>query len=80
MEQLAIMKDVGYGLRDIGRPCLFFAAYISEGLCSLQVLLGDAADKVIKDAKGYDVKSLEGKPCWVEVDGNITTFIRVAKI
>lgn len=79
-KQLAIMKDVGYGLRDTGRPCLFFSTYISEGGAALQVLFGKDANKVVTDTGVYDVKDLEGKPCWVKADGRTITFLEVAKI
>ena len=78
-EQVAIIRDVGYGLRDVGRPCLWFTTYVSESGAALQVLLGEDAAAVLKDAGVYDVKELEGKPCYVEVDGGLITFKRVWK-
>jgi len=79
-KQLAIMKDVGYGLRDTGRPCLFFTTYTGECSCALQVLFGKDADRVIKDARVYDIRDLEGNPCWVEKEGNLMRFLKVAHI
>jgi len=78
--QLAIMKDVGYGNRDLGRPCLFFNTYITEGTAALQVLVGDEAEKAIRESGVYDVKELNGQSCWVEVDGWSIVFEGVAKI
>ena len=73
----AIIKEVGFGCRDIGQPCLFFTTYINECSAALQVLHGDEAMKVIKASGVYDVKKLEGKPCWVEVSGNAISFKRL---
>ena len=78
-EQLAIMRNVGYGLRDTNRPCLWFDAYISEHGVALHLLFGEDVDKAIYDAKVYDIKSLNGYPCWVEIDDNIMRFLRVWK-
>jgi len=78
-EKLAIMKEVGFGCRDIGKPCLFFTVYITECSAALQVLGSDEALKVIADSGVYDVKRLEGKPCWVTVENNTIKFIRVWK-
>lgn len=73
MKQLAIIKGVGYGMRDIGRPCLFFDAMISEGSGALQILFGKAAEKLIKDYGCYDIKNLGGTPIWVNVEGSKIT-------
>lgn len=79
-KQLAIMKNVGYGCRDTGRPCLFFSTYISEGSAALQVLFGKDADKAITDAGVYDIKDLEGRACWVKAGVHNITFLEIAKI
>lgn len=79
-ERLAIMKKVGFGLRDVGQPCLHFEAFISDAVASLQVLFGKDIEKVLKDAQAYDVKDLEGKACWVENDNMTSKFLRMAKI
>lgn len=79
-KQLAIMKQVGYGCRDTGRPCLFFSTHIDESSCALQVLFGKDANDVITSSGVYNVKDLEGQPCWVEVKGNVIRFLEIAKI
>jgi len=76
-EQLGIIKRVGYGLRDVGYPVLWFTIYTSEHCASLQVFRGEESDRVITEADVYDVKLLEGKPCWVIVDGGLMTFKRM---
>ena len=68
-EQLAIIKGVGFGNRDVGRPVLFFETYLSEGIGALQILSDDEAMNFIKAYGVYDVKDLEGKPVWIEREG-----------
>ena len=65
-EQLAIMKGVGFGNRDVGYPVLFFSTMISEGCGALQVMEGKKAMDFIKAYGVYDVKDMEGKPVWVK--------------
>ena len=79
-ERMAIMKDVGFGLRDVGQPCLWFTTYIDEHMAALQVLRGKEIEKILVDSNSYDVKELEGKPCWVQIDGNIIKFLRFLKV
>ena len=78
--QLAIMKEVGFGCRDIGRPILFFTTYVSEYVAALQIIPGDEALDIIQKSGVYDIHKLEGKPCWVEVNDNIIVFLSIAEI
>ena len=71
VKQMAIMKGVGFGLRDVGTPVLFFSTYLTEGEAALQVLFYDEYVNFIKKYGVYDVKELEGRPVWVDVDGCI---------
>lgn len=66
-KQLAIIKEVGYGCRDVGRPVLWFTVSTCDCGCALQVLSGKEADALIRDYGVYDVQELNGKPCFVEV-------------
>ena len=75
MKQLAIMRGVSIGMRDISHPCMWFSTYISEHEAALQVLSWEAAADVIKQYGTYDLKLLEGKPCWVDVEGNLIKFL-----
>lgn len=70
-KQLAIIKDVGYGCRDVGYPVLFFSSMLSECGGALQVLSGEEAEKLIREYGCYDIKDMEGKPIWVTVAGGI---------
>ena len=80
MEQLAIIRKVGFGNRDIGRPCLWFGTYISEAGTALQVFVEDDALALIKQMGVYDIKELEGRACWVEVTTGTIKFKRLADI
>lgn len=79
-EQMAIIREVGYGCRDIGRPCLWFTTYTSEISAALQVFTGERADQIIRDSGKYDVHQMEGMACLVECDGMTMTFKRLLKI
>ena len=68
-KQMAIMKDVGFGNRDVGHPVLFFTAYVSEGVGALEILNGEDAMNFIKAYGVYDVRDLTGRPVWVEREG-----------
>ena len=74
-KQMAVIRNVHVGGGDRGTPCLWFDTYISEASAALQVLDWETARELVR--KTYDVKELEGKPCWVEVDGNIIRFVEL---
>ncbi len=74
-EQLAIIKDIGIGCRDTSSPVLWFTVYVSEASAALTVLSWDDAYKVLGHVR--EIRDLEGKPCWVEVDGNLVKFKRL---
>lgn len=76
-KQMAIIREVGYGCRDLGKPVLWFSAFIDEGLAALQVLYGKEADKVITESGVYDVHSLDGWTCLVEIKGGLIVFDRI---
>ena len=80
MKQLAIMKGVDFGLRDVGMPVLWFSTYITECSAALQVLAGEEIKTLLKDAGCYSIKELEGKSCWVECNGSLIQFKGYAKI
>lgn len=65
-EVTAIMRNVRIGHYDGDEPVLWFDAFVSEGTVALQVVAWPEAYNVLKQV--YDVRDLEGKPCWVEVD------------
>ena len=61
--QMAIIKNVGIGMRDCREPVLWFDVYIADGLAALQILNWTEAKQLIADYSLYDVRNLEGKPC-----------------
>jgi hypothetical protein len=71
-----IIRNVGIGRRDTNLPCLWFDVYISEGTASLQVIpWADAHDIV---GRVYDVRELNGFPCWMDVSTpGIARFVRL---
>ena len=80
-KKMAIIKNVGFGCRDFrGNVGLWFDVYLNESLASLQCFFGNDAIKVIKDYDVYDVKELEGKPCWIESEGNISKYVGACNI
>ena len=77
VEQLAIAKGVGVGVRDAGRPILWFEVSMLYG-GALLVFEWDEARQLIQDADAYDIKSLEGRACVVTSGGpgSVVRFIR----
>lgn len=80
MRKLAIMKGVDYGCRDVGRPVLWFSTHDGEGGGALQVLDVNEAGKLIEESGVHSIRNLEGKACWIEVNGNSHVFVGLAKI
>ena len=72
---MGIIKNAGYGCRDIGYPILFFDVYVRESCASLQVMRGKQADDFLSKYQVYDVHDLNGKPVWVKDNGVTMTII-----
>lgn len=70
-EVLAIMKDVGIGMRDHCNPILWFNAYTDESSASLQIVEWEEAGLMIEAYGVHDALQLEGKPIWMKTDGSI---------
>lgn len=79
-EQLAIIRDVRYGIGDRGKACLTFTTYTEESSAALQVLYQPQADQVIEQADVSDVHSLERRACWVQVGDGLMRFLRMADL
>lgn len=85
---MAVIKNVHLGVGDRGFPCLWFDTYISESAAALQVFAwGGALDaqkpsaySVLLESGVSDVAHLAGKTCWVEVDGGMIKFLKMAQI
>ena len=74
-EQMAIIKGVGIGIRDVGRPVLWFEVNSMDGGGALQVFGWEEAAEIIKAYGIYEVHSLNGKPCRVEVGDGMMRYI-----
>ena len=79
-EEMAIMTGVTIGCRDINEPCLWFSVTLMDGCGALQVLGWEDARQLIKTSGYYDFKTLEGKPCRVDVEGNLIKFQGLIKV
>ena len=75
MKQLAKIKEVGFGCRDMATPCLWFTTELESGICALQVLGHKEAIELLKVQGIEEVHDLNGKMCWVEEDGMRVTFM-----
>jgi len=82
MKQMAIMKNVKFGLQlDCGKVGLSFSVYLDECSAANQFISGDKALEIIKKFGVEDVEDLNGKPCWVETDGHFSVkFLEPCKI
>jgi hypothetical protein len=74
-EQVAIIRNVGIGGRDVGRPVLWFDTYIRESSAALQIIGWEQAGELLAGIR--EVRELEGRPCWVEADGGMIKFLRL---
>lgn len=74
-EQLAVIRCPEIGAGEYGGVALRFETYIEEHVAASQVLSLDEARPVLAQVR--DVKLLDGMPCWVEVNGNRITFVRL---
>lgn len=68
-EELAIIRDIDFGCRDIGRPCIWFVMDVIDG-GALHVSVEQDALDLVKGAGVYSIKELNGRPCIVEVSQN----------
>lgn len=76
MEQLAVIRNAHLEVEDhCGEVCIFFDAYLTESVASLQVIRWNDAQRMLQRCR--QVSDLNGKACWVETDGNISRFKRM---
>ena len=62
--ELAIIRNVAFGTRDVSRAILSFTVHTQYGV-SLQCLSADEAIELIERHQVTEVHDLEGKPCLV---------------
>ena len=79
-EEMAVMSGVHVGMRDAGRPILWFEVDTLHG-GALQVMGWEEASELIKEADCYKLKDLEGAACVVERDNDNGTlkYVRMLK-
>lgn len=78
-EQMAIIKDIKYGYVERAGVCVSFT--VSGEHWGAGVILDPAkVAEWLKENYIEDLKSLNGKPCIVKVEGGIVTFKRFIKI
>ena len=77
---MAIMKDVGFGMRDSHFVMLWFTAYDTESSASLQCIPAEQAIELLKKHGISDIKNLEGKPCWIRYENGLVKFVDLIKI
>ena len=66
VKEMAIMKDVKFGVRDISKANLSFTVHTVRGTASLQVLGVPQTIKLIEKHQITDISRLEGHPCIIE--------------
>ncbi len=79
-EEMAIITEVGVGIRDVGRPVLWFTATLMDGGGALQVFGWEQAAEIIKAYSLYEIRSLNGKPCRVEAGDGMIRYIGPALV
>jgi len=77
---LAIIKGVGFGVRDTSHAMLWFTAYESETSASLQCIPAEQAVELLEKHGIANVTDLEGKPCWLQRDNGLIKFIDFVRI
>ena len=77
-EELAIIKDVSFGVRDSYRAALWFTAEMLHG----SALLCIDAEKIVKIIEKNFIKSiedLEGTTCIVDGGGSRVNFVKFTR-
>lgn len=72
-EELAVINNVHFGMRDAPWPCLWFTVNALH-YGALQILHFKEAVELIKKHNIYKIEDLEGKPCIVEMEGSSCIF------
>lgn len=79
-EALCVIKDARLGYNaDYDRLTLSFSAYQSEGKAAAQSITTSQLEDAIKVTKIGDVKELNNRTCWCEIDEtyNTITYLRM---
>jgi len=74
-EEMAVMRGVKFGCRDINRSMLYFTVYMLDSTAALICLVGNKAIEFIEKECVSDITSLEGAPCIVRTDGYLSSTV-----
>ncbi len=74
-EQLAIIKDPGYGLRDRDKPFLWFTVRGLDGEAFMS-FFGEDANTVLISGAVFNVPALNNRACVVRRDRGVVHFVR----
>jgi hypothetical protein len=75
MEQLAEVKNIKVGMRDVGRPCMYFEIATLDGN-ALIIFESDEMLKRIREADVYDITQMNNRVCVVTMENNMIQFLR----
>lgn len=74
-EELGIIREIHFGMRDAGRPILWFDVSMIGGGFLAVIEMPDLRD-FIREANYYKLEDLKGKPVVVAVDDGVGEFVR----
>ena len=78
-EELAIISNIGFGMRDANYPVIYFEVSALSGGALQIITTPESIDKFIRTAGCYNITDLNGKACIVERTGNTMLFVRMHK-
>lgn len=69
-KEIGVVRDVRVGVRDVGRPCIWFEVKLASGGGFLHIAEWPEAEKLVQESDSYDIiKAWEGRTIWVETEG-----------
>ena len=74
-EELATIKGIHFGLRDVGRPVIWFGVETLSG-GSLQIIEQEGFSDFLKQFGCYDISELDGRAVIVSVGNCMIKFLR----
>lgn len=76
-EQLGLIKDIKFGVRDTNTACLFFTIEVLGGQTLWLILGAQNICDFITKSQCYELRHLEGKPCVASVGDGQIKFLRM---
>lgn len=77
-EELAIIRSMHVGSRDVGRPVLWFVTETAIG-SALQVLEVNSKEALELINYRYDIANMDGVGCIVDRDAGSLVYLRLSK-